>query len=215
MTTAAQRHEQIAMSKNQVATALESVSSSQASSVLPSSSQELGVNEDTQSFTAEVSEENAKKYEYTQLDDYLEDIKFGEKGSETDGGKANFTRSDIEIESELHSAQMLEMTDDDAAVMASFGVSSLNSILPMAFKAPVSIPEEQQEQLAAKAMPLVRKYYSGENTPEWVKKYLDEIGFGLALGTALFGCYQQAKVHKLNVKEEDETTEQFDLPEAA
>jgi len=190
---------------------------------------ELNSNTNSETFTESLAKEQAKtsepEFNYSHLNDYTENLGFTDSDTETKGETNTGKRSEIAANDESFGDDTpeLAMEDDDAAVMAGFGVSTLNGALPMVFGAPVSMDEDQQEHLAKKAMPLVKKYYSSDNVPDWLKKYQDEIGFGLALSATLFGCFQQAKAHKLiHVKgkaiakkasgEQDDNSE---IPEAA
>jgi hypothetical protein len=168
-------------------------------------SQESAVNSESnsESFTESLAKEqpnpNEPEYNYSHLNNYTDNMSF--TGSDAESATENHTEINSGIAANDddfgEAAPELSMGDDDAAIMAGFGVSTLNGFLPAVFGAPVSMTEDQHEQLAKKAMPLVKKYYSSDNVPDWLKKYQDEIGFGLAMSTMLFGCFQQAKVHKL------------------
>ncbi|GHE87426.1 hypothetical protein [Thalassotalea profundi] len=150
--------------------------------------------EKAESFTETLAKENEEKYQYNHLDEYEKNLSFV-SGGNTESETETVEESE-QGESETESSNQLVMQDDDAAVLAAFGVNTVNSFLPTIFKAPVSMSDEQQEDIALKAVPLVKKYYSGDDVPDWLKKYQDEFAFGLALGGALFGCNQQAKAFK-------------------
>jgi hypothetical protein len=105
----------------------------------------------------------------------------------------------------------LEMGKKDSEHLAAFGVAKVNKVLPYIFGAPVGFDDEQQQELAESAAPLVKKYYGEANLPSWLKVYKDEISFGLSLSTALFGCWMQAKEHHKNEDEENKTQSKPDF----
>jgi hypothetical protein len=151
--------------------------------------------EKAKSFTDEVSEKNEQKYQYSHLDDAVQE---NTEQSTADKVSEQNQQTETNTESEPESPQEILMCDDDSMMLAGFGVMTVNGALPSIFKAPVSIPEEQQESLAAKIAPLIKKYYSGGEMPQWLKRWQEEISCGLAVGTALFGCWQQARAFKAN-----------------
>ena len=207
MTTAAQRMEQTEKSKNQVNEVVASLSGSPSESEQPLSLQEQELNNsgDTpKSFTDEVSKKNEQKYQYAHLNDAVSDTE-QEDTEKASAGKVSEpeTKTENDTETEPESTENIVMCDDDSMMLAGIGVMTANSALPSFFKAPVSIPEDKQEALASKLAPLIKKYYSGGEMPAWLKKYQKELEFGLALGGALFGCWQQARAFKADTYKPD------------
>lgn len=130
----------------------------------------------------------------------LADIEPVKVSSELENLVTQATNSETETVSESQ-AEATEpeteiMTAEDADIVAALGVTAVNKMLPVVFGAPVALDEAVQAELAKKASPLIEKYSDGENVPPWLKKYADEISFGLAVGCALFGCWRGAKMYK-------------------
>jgi len=216
MTTAASRHEQIQASKSQVTQALESQKSSEPSQESPCLSAKQGHSETAEkelSFTEQLAKDKSQakaestenqansteseeletfEHDYKQLDSYTNGLAFSESGEKPSESEPMHS----EQAEDLGENEQAQMTDEDAHLMAAFGMGSVSSALPMLFKAPVSMTPEQQESIAAKAAPLVKKYMGSGEPPAWLKRWWDEITFGMAIGGALFGCWQQSKAHK-------------------
>ena len=203
MTTAAQRSEQIATAKNQVSEAISSLSGSDLLPEHSSLSPESEVSENTElstpSFSETLAQENEQKHQYSQLDKHLEGtMRDDQHGSENSLEQGETVAKSSEQHAKTKDEQKLTlMCDDDAAFYAGHGVSLFNKALPVVFKAPIGLGEEEQEAIAVKAMPLIKKYFPEGKMPQWAIAYEAELKFGVALGGALLGCYQQAKAYKL------------------